>query len=177
MADIYRFAREVVVCLGPGHGADHNDAAIALLPLLHQVGEAAIKYAMDSSQPEPDFSNMAMLTASSSVWKVLSDIMFHDWYTRLWVVPELALAQSTVALVGDTTLDFDTLEKCVGFMMGVFSGNIHNLGPGIKALQKELEAAERNVDVTRLSNTARFIVLRGILNDTPDTEPQQPTVG
>ncbi|KAG6360546.1 hypothetical protein INS49_011608 [Diaporthe citri] len=111
MGNVYRFARQVVVWLGPGHGADHNDAAIALLPLLTQVGEATFEYMMDSRQPEPDFSNMTMPAASSPVWKVLSDIMFHDWYTRLWIVQELALAQSVVALVGDSMLDFDTLEN------------------------------------------------------------------
>lgn len=171
MADIYCFARQVFVWLGPGYGAHHNDAAIALLPLLTQVGEATFKYMMDSRQPEPDFSNMAMPDASSPVWKVLSDIIFHDWYTRLWVVQELALAQSAVALVGDSTLDFDTLENFIGFIISVFSGNIHNSGPGIEALRKE--GAERNIDIARLSNTANFIILRGVLHEIPDTEPLQ----
>lgn len=170
MAEVYRFARQVVVWLGPGCGKDHNDAAIAFLPLLAQVGEAAFRYYMDSHQPEPDFSGSAMPEASSPIWQVLSDIMFHDWYTRMWVVQELAMARSAVALIGDSTLDFDILWNSMGFMLGILPGRI-NLGPGIKVLIEE--SIKRNVDQMRLVNTIKLITIRGILSDTPDTEPQQ----
>jgi hypothetical protein len=86
MADIYRTAKEVVVWLGPGRGKDHIGTAIALIPLLAQLGKAAIVYVMNPLQPEPDFPDKAMPEASSPVWNVLSDIASHQWYTRLWVV-------------------------------------------------------------------------------------------
>lgn len=168
MGEVYRFARQVVVWLGPGCGKDHNDAAIAFLPLLAQVGEAAFKHLMDSRQPKPDFSDSAMPGASSPIWKVLSDIMFHEWYTRMWVVQELTMAQSAVALIGDSTLDFDVLENSIGYMLGVLMSMFNNLGPGVKVLREE--SIKRNVDHARLINTARFISIRGVLSDTPDTE-------
>lgn len=65
MAEIYRLARQVIVWLGPGHAPNHNDAAIALFPLLSQMGKAAVRYMMDSRQPEPGFSDATIPDASS----------------------------------------------------------------------------------------------------------------
>lgn len=78
MTEIYRLAREVVVWLRPGGGREHNDEAFALFPLLGQIGKKALKYQMDTSQPEPDFSVTAIPEASSPVWSILSDILFHN---------------------------------------------------------------------------------------------------
>lgn len=170
MSAIYRLARQVVVWLGPGHGKDHNDAAIDLLPLLRQIGGASMKYAMDSRQPQPDFSGSAMPDASSPVWKVLGDIIFNGWYTRLWVVQELLLSQSAVALVGDSMLDFDEIEVALKFMMGVFIGRPASFAPGVEVLRKD--GIQRKIDFARLGENLQLVILRSDFNGTADMEAQ-----
>lgn len=171
MREIYRLAKEVVVWLGPGRGNGHNVAAFALIPLLAQIGKEAFEYSLDARQPEPNFSTAAMPDASSPVWDVLGNILFHDWYTRLWVVQEIALAQSAVALIGDDTLDFNVLKDSLYFMMGIITNKSLNFGPGIRVLQNE--AAERKVDALRIVNNARVAWCRGWLNETPNMKSQQ----
>lgn len=171
MSVIYRRARQVIVWFGPGRGKDDNDAAIAMLPLLSQIGAATMRYFMDFHQPRPDFSEMDLPDASSPVWEVLSDIIFSEWYTRLWVVQELVLAQSTVALVGDSTIDFDTLGNSLGFIRVLVTGRAVDFGPGVKALQEE--SIKRKVDVFRLTNSIRLVNFRGVFNETHDTDTQQ----
>ena len=67
MADIYQTAKEFVVWLGPSRRKDHINTAIALIPLLRQLGKAAIVYMINPLQPEPDFPNTAMPKTSSPV--------------------------------------------------------------------------------------------------------------
>lgn len=171
MAAIYRRARQVIVWLGPGRGKDNNDAAIALLSLLSQIGAATMKYFMDPRQPEPDFSDMEFPDASSPVWEILGEIFFSEWYTRLWVVQELVLARSSVALVGNSTIDFDTLGNSLLLLNTVVRGRIVDFGPGVKALQEE--GIKRKVDVPRLGNSVRLVTLRSFFNETPDENDQQ----
>lgn len=168
MSSIYRRARQVIVWLGPGRGKDDNDAAIALLPLISQIGAATIKYFMDSHQPRPDFSDIEVPDASSPVWEILGEIFFSEWYTRLWVVQELVLARSTVALVGDSTIDFDMLGDSLGFVRSIVMGRILDFGPGFELLQEE--GIKRKVDVLMLTNSVRLVTLRGFFNKTPDTD-------
>lgn len=171
MPTIYRHARQVIVWFGPGCGKDDNDAAIALLPLLNQIGTATVNYFMDSHQPRPDFSGTEVPDASSPVWQVLGDIIFSKWYTRLWIVQEFVLAQSTVALIGDSTIDFDTLENSIGLVMSIVMGRAIKLLPGVTALQEE--GIKRKVDFSRLMNRITLVTVRGSFDWTPGMDTQQ----
>lgn len=173
MPEIYRLAREVVVWLGPGRGNDHNVAAFALIPLLARIGKEAMQYAFDTRQPraEPNFLKTATPDASSPVWNVLGDIFFNDWYTRLWVVQEIALAQSAVALVGDSALDFSVLQDSLGFMVGVVGIRTLDLGPGIRVLQNE--ADKRKIDAHRIVNNWTVASCWGWLNEDSDMKRQR----
>lgn len=171
MSAIYRRARQVIVWLGPGRGKGDNDAAIALLPLLGQIGAATLKYFMDPRKLEPDFSGMEVPDASSPVWEILGEIFFSEWYTRLWVVQELVLARSSVALLGDSTIDLHTLANSLGLIMSIVMGRIVDFGPGITALQEE--SIKRKVDVFRLGNSYKIVTFRGIFNETLDTDTKQ----
>ncbi|KAH8769919.1 hypothetical protein F5883DRAFT_643257 [Diaporthe sp. PMI_573] len=132
MADLYRTANEVVVWLGPGRGKDHIDTAIALIPLLAQLGKAAIVYVMNPLQPEPDFPDTAMPEASSPVWNVLSDIASHQ-----------------------CTVEFDALQDLLDFMIAVIQGNVTNLGPGVKIFQKEGAKHGINFGISPLQEPSR----------------------
>lgn len=171
MSAIYRRARQVIVWFGPGCGKDDNDAAIALLPLLSQIGTATVKYFMDSHQPRPDFSGTEVPDTSSPVWQVLGDIIFSKWYTRLWIVQEFVLAQSTVALIGDSTIDFDTLEKANDLVMSIFMGRAIKFLPGVTILQEE--GIKRKVDFPRLMNRSNLVTARGQFDWTPGMDTQQ----
>lgn len=75
---------------------------------------------------------------------------------------EVALAESTVACVGDRTLDIGVVEKLLEFILGVIAGQFNKLGPGVKVLQNE--AIRHTVDTNRVLNNFKLIPLRGSLN-------------
>lgn len=171
MTEVYRLAREVVVWLGPGGGKEHNDEAFALFPLIGQIGKKALKYQMDTSQPEPDFSMTAIPEASLPVWSIISDVLFHEWFARLWIVQGFALSQSTVALVGDNMLDFNVLEDSLGGMMSIFGATLHNLEPGVRLLQDK--AIKCKFDIPRLINKWSIVAIRGYVHETTEMIAQQ----
>lgn len=174
MASIYRRATQLIVWFGPGHGAHNNETAIALLPRIIEVGKATFAYLMDSRQPEPDFSYASTPDASSPVWGVLCDILFNDWYSRLWVVQEVAMARSTVGLVGDRAFDLDTVETALGFMLGILANQSEKLGPGLDILRRE--GLRRGFDFLRLLDNMSTISIRGYFHRSRDIEFQRTSV-
>lgn len=84
---------------------------------------------------------------------------------------EFALAQSSVALVGDSTLDFDELETSLGFGIGIILGNVARFAPGVEVLQKD--GFRRKVDALGLVSNVKFVTYRSAIHETPDWGAQQ----
>lgn len=84
---------------------------------------------------------------------------------------ELLLARSAMALIGDSTIDFGTLETSLGLVMSLIMGRIVKFGPGVQALQEE--GIKRKVDILRVVNSVRIVSARSAFNRTPDVDAQQ----
>lgn len=84
---------------------------------------------------------------------------------------EFALGQSTVALVGNNTLDFNLLDDSLGGTMSIFGARLHNFGPGIRILQNK--AIERKFDIPRLINNWSIIAICGYVHETTDMKAQK----
>ena len=105
MRDIYAQANRVEVWLGKASPADYH-----ALSLLQQIGE---------SIPDPELylskggmvkqaTNFGIIldSSSSEVVKALNDLFWRPWWTRVWVVQELSVADQNAAKVtcGNVTL-------------------------------------------------------------------------
>ncbi len=97
MKEIYRRAAEVVVWLGE----DKKDSAdgASLLPRIHAAAQDAKLF------QGPDSLAMRLEQAGlpgygSLVWMSLAEIYRRNWFTRVWVVQELAVAKPATVLCG-----------------------------------------------------------------------------
>ncbi|KAI0470393.1 heterokaryon incompatibility protein-domain-containing protein [Xylariaceae sp. FL0804] len=93
MADIYRHASRVVVWLGP----HDSDSALAVSTLRYLGRQTLVTMdnwnfcAPGSEQPywcEAD----CQLPYSTQVWKAISNLLARPWFTRVWIIQEILLA-------------------------------------------------------------------------------------
>ncbi|KAL1850694.1 hypothetical protein Daus18300_012837 [Diaporthe australafricana] len=168
MSKIYRHATQVIVWFGAGRGPHDNAAAVSLIPSITRIANAAVARKVDSRQPEPDSSDMAMPDASSPVWDVVGQVLFNDWYSRLWVLQEIAGARSAVAMVGDSELDFDAIEDACQSMINYLSG----VNGTILEVLREARIRCQN-ESPDLENNLKTILMKGALSEICDTGGQQ----
>lgn len=115
MKEIYHTAQDVVIWIGE----DDEDTADGI-NLLKQVYAAALEGKL------PDFSDMFFLEEKleqaelpkydSSMWKAVIDLYRRAWFSRIWVVQELAVARSAVVYCGRQSLPwsyFSNSAPCV----------------------------------------------------------------
>lgn len=115
MKEIYHTAQDVVIWIGE----DDEDTADGI-NLLKQVYAAALEGKL------PDFSDMFFLEKKleqaelpkydSSMWKAVIDLYRRAWFSRIWVVQELAVARSAVVYCGRQSLPwsyFSNSAPCV----------------------------------------------------------------
>jgi len=93
MRDIYKFARRVVIWLGP----ESKDSKLALETLEYlgvQVECSKDTYGMESpdTTEEDWFHPLTVLPYTAEQWDAIHDLMARPWFGRLWVCQEAHLA-------------------------------------------------------------------------------------
>ena len=100
MADIYRCADDVFVWLGK----EADESALGM-DLVEQI-------------PEMEQENMLSIEGSSDrQWSAFISLMRREWFTRRWVVQELALAKDVYLLCGDNTVNWNMFVIAVEFFI------------------------------------------------------------
>ena len=104
MSHIYARATHVVVWLGADE-AGNADGAFGMLCALANTKGVKAQYATTSSQHVPFLPNAVELTAQNYVFYREVMIFFcQKWFTRLWVLQEIALAQDVIVVWGECTI-------------------------------------------------------------------------
>lgn len=104
MADIYRNAQMVLVCLGrdPDGGAEDVASLIAeyavLISTLDSITSMPGLQANDPKYDDPR-------------WRSLSTLLNHVWFTRAWVIQEVGLAKDPRVLYGVVEFSYRDLMK------------------------------------------------------------------
>lgn len=97
MKEIYQRAAEVVVWLGE----DKRNSAdgVSLLPRIHNAAmEGQLFQGPDSLSMRLDQAGLPGF--DSLVWTALAELYRRSWFTRIWVVQELAVAKPATVLCG-----------------------------------------------------------------------------
>ncbi|KAI1363500.1 heterokaryon incompatibility protein-domain-containing protein [Xylaria arbuscula] len=105
MKDIYAYAREVAVWLGPdeeGHASELFTDVDETLTLLESSIENEFERLNESQWYKPS-------TEPSSLLKRLSILFQREYFSRTWVIQEVGLANRPVAHYGISTINFNKL--------------------------------------------------------------------
>ncbi|KAF8855940.1 HET-domain-containing protein [Acephala macrosclerotiorum] len=102
MRDIYRRADEVVVWLG-----EEGPDTIPALRLLH--GLAGLRL-MAKSEKKALISHVVTKEAFRSYWSALGTFLQRPWWTRIWIVQEILMAQKAMVICGRWCADWDEVS-------------------------------------------------------------------
>lgn len=104
MAEIYRNAKKVLVCLG----RDPDGGAEDVASLIEEYATMISKYESINSMPslqadDPKYNDPR--------WKSLATLLIHVWFTRAWVIQEVGLAKDPRVLYGVVEFSYRDLMK------------------------------------------------------------------
>ncbi|ETS76095.1 hypothetical protein PFICI_11482 [Pestalotiopsis fici W106-1] len=109
MHSIYRQATQVWVWLGCD--PEHGDEAISLLPKVSAVAREVMSQAWEFDQASP--VDKGLPAFSSPQWGAVTKIINNNYFSRLWIVQEAALARHIRVLYGDGEIPWDVLDDAV----------------------------------------------------------------
>jgi hypothetical protein len=99
MSDIYRNATSVCIWLG-----DHDD---------ENTSKVAVDFIEKRVKDLGAFDKLIIDHSKSEEWKALATLMTRPWFTRRWVVQEVALAKKAILFIGDQSIQWDDFETAV----------------------------------------------------------------
>jgi len=126
MGNIYSFARRVIVWLGP-EGEDSTHALSMLQSLAMQVeltNDNSLCATPGASRPNwyYPFSPLPLDMFSDTTWSSIRSLFSRAWFSRVWVVQEVALANKfTILHCGDYFLPWLDLRKAIGILRAKLS--------------------------------------------------------
>jgi len=100
MKDIYTGAKQVVGWLGQG------TSARGALPFLTRLPDIA---AAESERLTQTFLAGSLSPESNADWKAVAQFLQNDWFSRVWIVQEVACAKRMVLLLGEEHIEWDRL--------------------------------------------------------------------
>jgi hypothetical protein len=100
--DIYTAADNVIIWLGPGNR--YTAPAIDLLLDLTDVDLQSQIVVEDNERPLTE-------------WKALTNLMKATWFSRRWVIQELALAKNAVVYCGNSGIHWNDLRDGISFFV------------------------------------------------------------
>lgn len=106
MNHVYQNASKVWIWLGTSQHQERIPAAICFLENLRDV---------KSSQPHRDIDDLyeKLSFATLDEKPALSHLVFNDWFERLWVLQEAALAKEPTFLCGDNECSWQLMEDAM----------------------------------------------------------------
>jgi hypothetical protein len=107
MRDIYSNAESTRVWLGPR--SEDSDFAIGFTEELFSI--LSIFQIRETNLVAYDYATK--YPEGAPEWVALAHLLERPWFTRTWVIQEVALATHAEIVCGDTTLSWDTLEQVI----------------------------------------------------------------
>lgn len=112
MGDIFKSARKVWVWLG-----DDYDDSRAGMQLAKQLLHIAIHQPVTALTPA-DLETHGLPKRGHKRWKALALILQRPWFSRTWVVQEVALNPNVELVLGSLSFTWDELELIVSLLEG-----------------------------------------------------------
>ena len=128
MNHIYARAARVVVWLGADEAGNADGAFGMLCALANTKKGVSARYATTSSQYVPFVPDTVDLVAQNYAFYQKAMIFFSQkWYTRLWVLQEIALAQDAIFVWGACSIPWGTAGLAIEAIQGVGLNETHDM--------------------------------------------------
>lgn len=95
---------------------DHNDSARAVIDLFnefHVLKEGALR---TSAKNIYELYEMLPTKSKPKQWNALLRLLQHPWFSRVWVVQEVALSEKVFVKYGDETIEWDVLAEALAML-------------------------------------------------------------
>ncbi|KAH3969505.1 hypothetical protein HBI56_026640 [Parastagonospora nodorum] len=112
MGQLYRRAKRVWVWLGcaPAEVQSHISNAISLLPY---IAEEATRRKASTYTSREEKVALPLRDLEPELWQAILHLLRNSWYSRVWIIQEVALASDIVFLCGADKIDAASLESAV----------------------------------------------------------------
>jgi hypothetical protein len=152
MQRIYRSAAETIIWLGEGLSGVKE--AISLAKRLSELDGENFDPSTglyEYNQELKPFESTGLLEVDHTSWKALDTLFWSPWFTRAWIVQEVALSRHLSFLVGSEALLFDDLIQAAHFI----SSNLLTRSTGVDPV-RVLALGDWRSEVIRVGQTTLF---------------------
>lgn len=122
MKEIYHGAKEVVIWIGE-EKEDSADATTLLKTIHTAVSDGKLSISADFSSLATDLEQAGLPGYNSHVWRTLGNLYSRDWFSRVWVIQELAVAASAAVSYGGQHIPWVYFEPAANCIFGVMTWN------------------------------------------------------
>ncbi|KAH6637800.1 heterokaryon incompatibility protein-domain-containing protein [Boeremia exigua] len=164
MGDIYRRAKRVVVWLGDSDQL--KDVVFEFLTWGPQDNNH-IEYLRDSWENNP-----VLQPLKKDVQASMTHLLRHPWFTRVWVIQEVAQSRSAVVMRGHYSVEaatFAQLPDLIGVPVDRHCRQVFNVMPGMRYAPVS-QAADFNQNGTWIHRSLRTLL--GDFRESQSTEPK-----
>lgn len=117
MRQIYQRSIRVVIWLGMN--TEKSQHGIELLLNIQRLAFRKGNKTSESAQAlEPDdLPKLGLPSVDSDVWKSLDDIFWRPWFTRVWIIQELAVSRDAVVMCGERLFSWMDVAHAANFVL------------------------------------------------------------
>ncbi|KAK0099535.1 hypothetical protein ONS96_008369 [Cadophora gregata f. sp. sojae] len=177
MGALYRNAKGVVVWLGPSL----DDSTLALKTLarlgadvIYHNDKMTVGFRSAASWAEFLAEDEQALRAQSPSWVAIGRLLRREWFKRLWVFQEIALASSSIVLAGEYFIDWELFRLGL-YWVWLMINNINRIpdapnidNPGTNCVFGLLEISDRNATIRTTLINALSLTKRVLCFDERD---------
>ncbi|KAK0717282.1 hypothetical protein B0T26DRAFT_709393 [Lasiosphaeria miniovina] len=114
MGDIYRAAQSVAVWLGSS--TPNSQAAFRLLRQIHAAAQATAAADRDRLLTKAELARRGLPDDSGPDWKAVGLLFWRPWFTRVWIIQEVALARSSAVYCGGDSMPWHEFVGAADFI-------------------------------------------------------------
>lgn len=129
MGQIYKQATSVLVWLG--NPTEDSSSAFNLMDQLHRLAkETAVE---DLDRPIPKESDLleTLPKVNDPAWKALDSLLWRPWFSRAWIIQEIAMSRSARVFCGDDNISWHDFLVVIDFLNRRFLTFLVNLDLGV----------------------------------------------
>jgi hypothetical protein len=118
MHRIYQQAREVLIWLG-----EEQESDAEAFEFINQFEELDIKVELDPLNSQENTEFLDLVSPDAVPKKALANFLQRPWFSRIWVVQEVAMAFKATMFCGENTTTWNTMLKMVQLLRdrGIYS--------------------------------------------------------
>ena len=114
MGDIYASARRVLVWVGEDHTSDAEECFALVKDTNVLLMDMLLRYQSIENVPPIPYGT-GLICADSQKWDTVRRLTNSEWFSRVWVLQEIALARSAMFIHGKRSIEWSHLVELMLF--------------------------------------------------------------